>query len=278
MISKKAKYINKCLEKYKNLEIYSEESSFIYSLILTLTPKETCVFFRFLIYKKNISSIIKKWVKKKILNDIKIKYYDFHDKFLERSVKFISSEKSNNRVLYCSFINSIFDVLPDNKKVNLIDVLLRSKYKVVRNIAYRRGEYCYNKCKELFFKKLEEKKDIDICVNIIFKYGLEHENLEYLISIYNKFSINIEEWLIKKLFLKVYDIFPDKFEEIKKDNPVIYSYVLFKKNKKINKGEAKNIIDIVIKNNQNIGAVLFYFGKIGLWEDIRYFEEQYLNK
>lgn len=263
----RTEYINQRLAT----SYFSESDySIISSLIYSLTPDEACNFLD-LTFEQDYH--VRRYVLKKISNDIKKSYTKAHKKLITTLLKKLD-EKKFSRKESCAFsLDFLTDSLPVKTKRKIIETFLASKSSRNRDRAFKRLNKNWNKKYFEIIKQVWFSFHDSYCLGIL----LNHFPTMFLLDNYKDILEHTQPFQTSKLFIKLGAVKPELIEELKEIDRINYCYVLTKFDKKITDNEAKSILKDNYKDDR-IGLLLWSFGQMGLWDRIIEYDNEYREK
>jgi hypothetical protein len=263
----RVEYLNNRLETKHFIE---SDYTIISSLIHALPFQEAC---SFLDLTFNQDYRIRRYVFKKISNDISRSYRPEHKKLVSTLIKKLD-EKGFIKKESCSYgIDLLFESLPTREKNQILKVFLNSKSSRNRDRAFKRINSNWNKKYQIIIEQTWYNHRDPFCLQII----LNHFSSEFLLENYKNILIHTKPHQTSKLFLRLGAINLDLVNELKNIDQISYSYVLTKFNKKLSDSEAKEFL----RNNfmdDRIGLLLWCYGQMGLWDSIVEYDNKYKGK
>lgn len=263
----KIEYINQRL----TVNYFSENDYVIISsLIYSLTPIEACRYFD-LTFEQNYR--VRRYIIKKISNDISKKYSKEHKKLI--GILLIRlDEKPFGRRESCAYsLDFLIDSLPTRTKRRIIEAFLASKSIRIRERAYKRLNTSWDKKFGEIIEQVWHSYHDSLCLGII----LNHFSLGFLLNNYKDILKYTQVFQASKLFIKIGSINYKLIEEFKKVDEISYCYVLTKLNKSIPENEAMRILEDNFKD-ERIGLLLWSFGQMGLWNSIVEYDNKYRER
>ena len=260
-------YINKRL----TVSHFSESDyAIISSLIYSLTPDEACGFLD-LAFKKDFD--VRRYILKKIYNDITKAYTTTHKKLIRTLLKKLD-EKKFSRKESCAFsLDFLVDSLPIKTKRKIIETFLASKSSRNRDRALKRLNTNWDKKYFELIEQVWHSFHDSYCLGII----LNHFPIKFLLDNYKDILEHTQPFQTSKLFIKLGAVRPELLDELKEIDGISYCYVLTKFNKKVSDSEAKNILKNNYKDDR-IGLLLWSFGQMGLSDAIIEYDNKYREK
>lgn len=263
----RTEYINQRL----SASHFSESDyAIISSLIYSLTPDEACNFLD-LTFEQDYH--VRRYVLKKISNDITKSYTTTHKKLVTTLLKKLD-EKKFSRKESCAFsLDFLIDSLPAKTKRKIIETFLASKSSRNRDRAFKRLNTNWDK---KYFELIEQvwySFHDSYCLEII----LNHFPTKFLLDNYKDILEHTQPFQTSKLFIKLGAVRPELLDELKEIDGISYCYVLTKFNKKVSDTEAKSILRDNYKDDR-IGLLLWSFGQMGLWDAIIEYDNEYREK
>lgn len=260
-------YINQRL----SASYFSESDySIISSLIHSLTPDEACGFLD-LTFEQD--SHVRRYLLKKISNDITKSYTTTHKKLITTLLKKLE-EKKFSRKESCAFsLDFLIDCLPAKRKRKIIETFLASKSSRNRDRAFKRLNKNWDK---KYFELIEQvwySFHDSYCLGII----LNHFPTKFLLDNYKEILEHTQPFQTSKLFIKLATVRPELLEELKEIDGISYCYVLTKLDKMVSDTEARSILKENYKDDR-IGLLLWSFGQMGLWDTIIEYDNEYREK
>jgi len=260
-------YINQRLAT----EHFSESDyTIISSLIHSLTAGEACSYLD-LTFEQDYR--VRRYVLKKISNDISKSYSTAHKKLIATLIKIID-KKAFGRKESCSYtLDFLLDSLPTRLKRKILEIFLGSKSSRNRDRAFKRLNANWDKKYFDIIEQVWYSFHDSYCLGII----LNHFPTKFLIENYKTILKHTRPFQTSKLFLKLGAINFELVEELKDIDSISYCYVLTKFGKAISASEAKAILKENYKDDR-IGLLLWSFGQMGLWDSIVEYDNNYREK
>ncbi len=260
-------YINQRLSQ-KNF--FENDYIIISSLIYSLTADEACSYLD-LTFKQDYR--VRRYVLKKISNDLSKSYTTTHKKLIATLLKKLD-EKKFGRKESCAFsLDFLIDSLPAKPKRKIIETFLASKSSRNRDRAFKRLNVNWDK---KYFELIEQvwySFHDSYCLGII----LNHFPVKFLLDNYKDILEHTQPFQTSKLFIKLGAIKVDLLDELKEIDEISYCYVLTKFGKTVSDSEAKRILKSNYKDDR-IGLLLWSFGQMRLWDAIVEYDKNYKEK
>ena len=264
---KKIEHINRFLENKPFMPPYSAFASF---LINTLSPKEACQMFD-LSFKQN--PLIRKAVLRKIAHDIEINPITAHKKLISELLKKVSAPSFPRRDSCAFAITYLYPYLSKDEQESILSLFLMSKYSVIRERALKILWQNWDPKYIETMWNMWNQTTSETCAKII----IEFFPLEFLKTNYRLILPNIPSWLQRKLLIKIMGKNGAIIAQLKKDDPITYTYLLTKQGKKLSSSQAWKLAQAYY-DSPNISLLLWCFGQMGLWNVLIKFEKTYLDK
>lgn len=260
-------YINQAL----STEHFSENDYIVISsLIHALTTDEACDFLD-LTFEQN--SRVRRYLLKKISNDISKCYTATHKKLIGTLLKKLDEKKFGRKESCASSVDFLIDSLPTKTKRKIIETFLASKSSRNRDRAFKRLNANWDKKYYELIEQVWYSFHDSYCLGII----LNHFPTKFLLDNYKDILGYTQPFQTSKLFLKLGASNPKLIEELKEIDEISYCYVMAKFNKTVSYNEANNILKNNYKDDR-IGLLLWSFGQMGLWDTIVEYDKNYKEK
>ena len=242
----------------------------ISSLIYSLTPNEACSFLN-LTFEQDYR--VRRYILRKISNDISKSYTTTHKKLIAILIKKLD-EKKFSRKESCAFsLNFLIDSLPTKSRRKIIDAFLTSKSSRNRDRALKRLNADWDKKYFELVEQVWHSFHDNYCLEII----LNHFSTKFLLENHKEILQYAQPYQTSKLFLKIGESNPELLDKLKEIDAISFCYVLAKFNKVVSDKTAKTILNNNYKD-ERIGLLLWSFGQMGLWDTIVEYDNKYRER
>lgn len=249
-------FINQLEEK----EIFWEPNALIASLIYALTPVEACKILN-LEFEQDPS--FRRKIIKKITQDMDLEVKEYHNELIDQLILGFERLPYNKKQSSAYCLEILYEFLPKNKKEEVMNFFLSSKYIGVRRRGYKIIESNWNpKYKILLEKNWNEFKD-PACARLIvarFPSSFIVENLDELEGI----LINSHRIHIARLYIRIGENNRSILNRLEKIDGITYAYVLAKLRFRMTEAKALELFE-ANRQDDRVGLLLWSFGQIGLW-------------
>lgn len=261
-------YLNKYLE---SKGFNNGDNSVIIALIYALTPQEACEFFDLTFLQEYH---IRRYLLRKISNDIAIDYLPEHSKLMDSLLKLVELRGFKNKASCFSSIDFLYDYLPNDQQNKILHIFLTSKSYLNRDRGYKNlnknWNVKYQEQIEQFWIKFHDTHCLDLIIN--------NFPVEYLYNNHKDLIQYADSFQISRLFINLSKEKPHAIEILKKIDPISYAYVLVKINGMISSKDAREIIKEKMEDKR-IGLLLWCFGRMRKWDIlVEYIKEQQLKQ
>jgi hypothetical protein len=247
------------MNKIEYLNVNSTELSrrLFKSLQNCLTPEESC---QFLLLNPKLDFKKKDYVLLKVKNELKNEFQQFHKVFIRELLKIVNSEKydyiTRNRT--SSILYDLCSILTPKYISKIKSQLIKSRYKLIRNRAYKLILDKKELCNEDDVKKNWELFKDEYAAEIIYKYC----DFKYIYEQLDELTEILEDWQVRQLYLKIIPHYPEYLERLKKTKFEDYLYTIAKTKGHISDKEAFEIF----AKSTNKGFVVWALGEMHMWE------------
>lgn len=265
----KIKYLKEFLEEIGKSQDYKNKILII-AFINSLSSKEACSFF-----DTSFEQLpyVRRYLLKKISEDIQVNYKQEHENLINVLLK-KAEEKSFSKKKSCAYvIHHLFQYVPKRKQSEILDAFIESKYSSFREKAVR---ILYDKWDSKYEKviwNMWNKYNDDNCMKLI----LEKFPVSFLSKKVYEFTPYLEDWEQRRLFIKIAAVNKKIITDLKKKDPITYTYILVKNGKKLSRKKAWNLIK-KYHLHEKITLLLWCFGKMGLWDVLVKFKKKYFKE
>ena len=260
-------YIN---QRLATKQFSESDYAIISSLIHSLEPDEACSYLD-LTFEQDYR--VRRYVLKKISNDISKSYTTAHKKLIATLIKSLD-KKGFGRKESCSYsLDFLLDSLPTRVRRRILEIFLGSKSSRIRDRAFKRLNIKWDKKYFELVAQVWYSFHDSYCLGII----LNHFPAKFLLENYKRILQHTQPFQTSKLFLKLGAINFELVDELKDIDGISYCYVLTKFGKTISDSEAKAILKDNYKDDR-IGLLLWSYGQMGLWDSIVDYDKNYREK
>lgn len=248
--------INKLNSIFNSTIIY-EKQTFINAFISTLSEDEVIS-----LVEPSLDGPfeLRRPIVRRIRDDIQDNFQKKHNLLIVRLFDLLCQSKGNARekIAYC--IKELLTALPDKESVYFIKRLLESKYVSVRRRAYaflknHWIEECIDLIKDAFYKY----QDIEAA-----RVFINNLPVSYLESSFDSLdNATRNDFIRRKLYLRLLDQSPSVIERLKDEDPVTYVYMRFKANNPLTHQEAMKLFYKAHPTDKS-GIMIWAIGKMGL--------------
>ncbi len=248
------------MNKVEFLCQYERQYGALYrAFILSLTPEEACQLLELSLDQAKLD-----FVARKITEDTLQEFRECHRLLVDFLLDILKRSKQRKGARCATVLSALYPKAPKEIQKNIIEALLSSGYWVVRRHAYL---------------ALSENWRDDFLPLVVTAWNNFHdkETAEFIVekSPSNFLVKNIDELSenvsfskhFSKLFVRASEFDPSVLEKLKETNGITYAYVLYLKGEKLDKESASHIYNKT-KDEDNIGFLLWCFGKMKLWDNI----------
>ncbi|NMA82418.1 MAG: hypothetical protein GX962_00955 [Epulopiscium sp.] len=232
-------------------------------LVFCLSPEEACSLLDITFQQEYRKRMV---LKNKIYSDIILAYLNCHDQLVNSLMAEMATLPANKRQSAGYCLTYFLSIIPTNKVQEVVSFFLRSKWKQIRDRGYK---YLHHNWDDVWAEQVEynlyQHNEL-----LAARLAIEHFSVEFLKENWQLvFSIVKEHYLVRRLFIKIGSVAPEKLHELKKIDPISYVYVLVKLNMSLNENEAiqifkENLID------ERLELLIWCFGQMKLWEVLEY--------
>jgi len=252
-------------DKFKYIEDAPDTDGIQNSLVLTLSPIETC---RFLEMELAGDFILRRYLIRKIVSDLQKTFEFCHRQLVEKLIVSLDDKTIRERAAYP--LSELCSYLPNEFRTEIITLFLGSKYKSIRNRGYKQllaewdGKY-----KSKIVKNWADYKDY-------YAARLMIENLsEKELSLFKSSLVeSVLPWQLSRLYMKLAAKKASLLKELKKIDPISYAYVMVKLGNKISQAEGEVLLSKNYKD-ERVGLLLWCLGHSGLWKVIVDYNEKH---
>jgi len=235
-----------------------ERGALIPALAACLTPAEAC---EALDVTFDQPADIRKALLHRIAGDIKNRFLECHSELVGRLIRVFEAlpSKKKQTAGYC--LKSLSEYLPKEFKDTVIQLLLSSKYIVIRRLAYKILQRPWADHNSPWVEHAWQRhKEVECAVLIIEHFPIafiekEIKTLEQIVA---------GTWDMRKLFLHLCQSNKDYLQRLKKLDEISYVYVATKVGIILPISQAESIFE-KNKHHEERGLLIWCYGRQGLW-------------
>lgn len=255
---------------YKTIEDQGlwEKSSILDALVACLTPDEAC---RVVDVDSHYELELRNSLRRKIDRDIAVYgCLPCHIELMERLISGFSVLPYSLKQRCGSWISYLYDYLPFEHQLTILDFLLTSRYGWMRQRAYRILFRNWIPQVERTLLRAWEKHKDELCAQVI----VEQLPIEFLFQQF----VDLEKALLQnnriaRLFIKIGSVHPDVLRRLAEADGITFAYVLVKLKRVLSNDEASEIFE-QYKLDKRVGLLIWCFGQMGLWDALKSITER----
>ncbi len=250
---------------YKTIEDQEtwKKSPILDALVACLTPDEAC---RVVDVDSPYELVLRNSLRRKIARDISAYgCLPCHTELTERLVSRFPALPHSLKQSCGSWISYLYDYLPFEHRLTILDFLLTSRYGWMRQRAYKiLFRNWIPQVERLLLQAWEKHKD-ELGAQVI----VEHLPAEFLFQQF----VDLEKALsrnnrIARLFIKVGAMHPDVLGRLAEADGITFAYVSVKLKRVLSNDEASEIFE-QYKLDERVGLLIWCFGQMGLWDVLK---------
>lgn len=205
---------------------------------------------------------------KRISNDLKYGTAK-HKRIITRLIT--ESKKGKGRIqANAQVLHGIAEHLSPKMVDKVISMFISDKSKAIRGRAYRLiNDNNIKRYIPVLISNWKIYRDYRVIYNLTI-----WTDDEFFLSNYKLFLEYSEPWLEKKVYSRLVKLQPEKLEEVKASNPSLFIYIAAINSIEVPSDDVRKIIFDSIMSD-DISLLLWCAGKMGKWEILKDYDEQY---